>query len=198
MTSLNSYIYNSVNLSSILLEGSPAFFPTDTLPALGACPKYAQQLWMIKNRSFKKPLILMADSFDAYQEIILPAALNDANSLAKIFWPGPLTLVVPAKSKITDFLNPGQSTIGIRVPDCEQARDLLAKTGPLATTSANLSGEPPLLTPQELNKFSPSTPLLGPLPWPSCSGLASTVIIWEKDSKWKTLRQGSISLDISD
>ena len=72
------------------------------------------------------------------------------------------------------------------------ARDLLMKTGPLATTSANLSGSPPSLTVHQALKAFPEVPVLGPVPWPVASGEASTVIAWGKGGSWRLLRQGTL------
>ena len=83
-------------------------------------------------------------------------------------------------------------TIGLRVPACGLAIELLDKTGPLATTSANLSGHETLLEPKDISRCFPKVPLLGPLPWPPTSGLASTLIKWNSEGKWQLLRRGAV------
>jgi L-threonylcarbamoyladenylate synthase len=95
-------------------------------------------------------------------------------------------------------MNPADpSTIGVRVPNCAIARKILAQTGPLATTSANRSGEPPLETMTEIEAQFPDVLTLLPskletekLPL----GVPSTVAKW-KDSKWEILRQGAVKLE---
>ena len=67
------------------------------------------------------------------------------------------------------------------------------QTGPLATTSANISGEIPVKDAMEASIQFPEIPILSPIPWPSSSGMASTVVEW-KNGKWDLLRPGSIVL----
>ncbi len=187
-------LFNSDDLVLLLKEGSPALFPTDTLPALAVIPEHANDLWSLKKRPRTKPFILMASSSAELFDFVLPEALKDAWEIGSAYWPGALTLVLPAKGSAVKFLNPFGSTIGMRVPACDLAIDLLKKSGPLATTSANLSGLEPLVSVMELSKTFPKVPLLGPLPWPKLSGLASTLIKWNGEGKWEMLRQGSVYL----
>ena len=169
-----------------------ALFPTDTLPALAAKPQHAHQLWKLKRRPIDKPLILMGSESDQLFECVLPLAIDDASQMANTYWPGPLTLVLPVKDSLADFLNPTGRTLGMRVPASEIARSLLAKSGPLATTSANLSGCPPACNAEQAANYFPGLPLLGPIPWPKGSGLASTVIFWQGPGNWQILRRGAV------
>ncbi|HGY5542068.1 MAG: L-threonylcarbamoyladenylate synthase [Prochlorococcaceae cyanobacterium ETNP18_MAG_17] len=179
-------------LASRLKAGSAALFPTDTLPALAASPDHAAQLWTIKRRSADKPLILMGASPQELLEEISPLAFEDAKLMAKRYWPGALTLVVPFSGIVAQALNPGAFTLGIRVPDCVLTRSLLKQSGPLATTSANLSGDDPSFSAEDAAACFPGLPLLGPLPWPTPSGLASTVLTWQGVGRWHLLRRGSV------
>ena len=86
--------------------------------------------------------------------------------LIEFFWPGPLTMVLPAKGPIIDALNPGKANIGIRVPDCPMTKDLISRSGALATTSANLAGHRASLDATQASAIFPDLPLLGPIPWP--------------------------------
>ncbi len=101
-------------------------------------------------------------------------------------------MVLPASNEIVDLLNPGANTIGIRIPDCLPSKNLFSKSGPLATTSANLSGSTPSLNEEDASSNFPGLPLLGPLPWGKPSGIASTVIRWESNANWSFLRKGSL------
>ena len=74
------------------------------------------------------------------------------------------------------------------------ARELLSQTGPLATTSANISGKSPVKDAFEASIQFPEIPILGPVPWPKSSGIASTVVEW-KEGKWNLLRSGSVILN---
>ena len=76
--------------------------------------------------------------------------------VADKYWGGALTLVLPASEKVPSSMNPNNpSTIGVRVPRSDIARQILAQTGPLATTSANLSGQPALQTIAEVEAEFP-------------------------------------------
>ncbi len=178
-------------LAGRLAQGSAAIFPTDTLPALAARPEAAADLWLLKRRPADKPLILMGADLAQLRQV-LPIAWHPAwLEQAEICWPGAVTLVLPLEGKLTEALHPGGTSLGLRVPACEVARELLRRSGPLATTSANLSGGPPVRDSDEAAALFPGVPLLGPLPWPLGSGRASTVIAWQAPAQaWRLLRAG--------
>ncbi len=182
-------------LSSKLQKGFAALLPTDTLPALASCPEYASQLWEIKQRPANKPLILMGSSPDELFACVSKNALKDAWVMARRYWPGALTMVLPARGPIVTALNPGKTNLGMRIPACQPTIELLAKSGPLATTSANISGEHPLLNAEEVANCFPNLPLLGPVPWPKASGLASTLIMWCQQGSWQVLRSGAVIIE---
>lgn len=174
-----------------LEAGEAVLFPTDTLPALASRPADAAQIWRHKARPADKPLILMGADLDQLQALLAvpwhPAWLAQARRC----WPGAVTLVLPIGGAITSWLNPGGGSLGLRVPDCEAARELLRCSGPLATTSANRSGEAAARDAAEAAACFPQLPLLGPLPWPAGSGRASTVLAWTPETEnWRTLRAG--------
>ena len=132
------------DLALKLKKGSLALFPTDTLPALCAYPKYSKKIWTIKKRPSIKPLILMGGCLDDLFEFVHPCAKEEGFKLAKIYWPGALTMVLPTIGNLSKYLNCNSNAVGFRVPALKLARDLLMQTGPLATTSANISGETPV------------------------------------------------------
>ena len=181
------------DLALKLKKGSLALFPTDTLPALCSYPKYSKKIWTIKKRPLNKPLILMGGCLDDLFEFVQPCAIADGLKLAKIYWPGALTIVLPTKGHLSKNLNSNSSSLGFRVPALRLARDLLMKTGPLATTSANMSGKSPVKDALEASIQFPGIPILAPVPWPNSSGIASTVIEWH-EGKWNLLRAGSVVL----
>ena len=176
-----------------LKKGSLALFPTDTLPALCSYPKYSKKIWTIKKRPLSKPLILMGGCLDDLFEFVHPCALEDSFKFAKIYWPGALTMVLPTIGNLSEHLNGNSNAVGFRVPALRIARDLLMQTGPLATTSANISGEAPVKDAMEASIKFPGIPILAPIPWPNSSGMASTVVEWE-NGKWNLLRPGSVVL----
>ena len=182
------------DLALKLKKGSLALFPTDTLPALCSYPKYSKQIWSIKKRPANKPLILMGGCLDDLFKFVKPCAVPDGLDLAKSYWPGALTIVLPTTGNISSYLNCHSNYLGFRVPNLKLARDLLNETGPLATTSANISGMSPVKDALEASLQFPGIPILSPVPWPSSSGFASTVVKWN-EGKWNLLRAGSVVLD---
>ncbi|MFL0732078.1 MAG: L-threonylcarbamoyladenylate synthase [Prochlorococcus sp.] len=192
MELLPTAVFEASVLASRLKAGSAALLPTDTLPALAAAPDHAAQLWTLKRRPSDKPLILMGASSDQLLELTSPLAFEDACLMAKRYWPGALTLVLPASGMVAEALNPGAFTLGVRVPDCGVIRNLLERSGPLATTSANLTGFAPTCSAEKAAACFPGLPVLGPVPWPVPSGLASTVLAWQGAGCWHVLRHGAV------
>ncbi len=182
------------DLAKKLKKGTLALFPTDTLPAICSYPKYSKKIWTIKKRPSTKPLILMGGCLDDLFEYVHPCAKEDGLKLARKYWPGALTIVLPTIGNFSKNLNCHSNSLGFRVPALRLARDLLIKTGPLATTSANISGETPVKDALEASMKFPGIPILGPVPWPKASGLASTVVEWNK-GEWNLLRAGSVVLN---
>lgn len=181
-------------------SGSLVSFPTDTVPALAVRPDRSELIFAAKQRSQDKPLILMA----ATPEDLWPFCTGtDEEKLiwqqvAKTYWPGALTLVLPASDRVPLAINPADpTTIGLRVPDHAIARQILEQTGPLATTSANLSGQPPLQTLSEIAAQFPDVLTLLPGKMGTdrpAAGLPSTVAKW-MGTHWEILRQGAIQLN---
>ena len=189
------------------LKTGPALvsFPTDTVPALAAAPTQASLIFEAKRRPPEKPLILMgaalSDLLPYVSEQISKqsSAMAEWQSITLQHWPGQLTLVLPRSDLAPSNLNPhptGETagTLGIRVPDHPVALALLSETGPLATTSANLSGQPALTEVSAITKTFPSALTLKPEHYQStASGIPSTVAKWTSHG-WQILRQGKIRL----
>jgi tRNA threonylcarbamoyl adenosine modification protein (Sua5/YciO/YrdC/YwlC family) len=122
-------------------------FPTETVYGLAARPDEeaaTRRVFDAKRRQPGLALPVLAASAD--QAFGLADATDAARSVAARFWPGPLTLVLP-RTEVSRpwYLGDRPDSIGVRVPDYPISAALLRATGPLATTSANVSGLPPLL-----------------------------------------------------
>ena len=137
----------------LLRAGEVVGFPTDTvygLAALAAHERGVRRVYEVKGRSLNQPLILMVAEAEQLEGWAL---VNDrARAYMRRWWPGPLTLVLPAAEGVGPPLTTATwpRTIAARIPDHPVALALLRAAGqPLATTSANRSGEPPALTPLE-------------------------------------------------
>lgn len=181
-------------------SGQLVSFPTDTVPALAVQPDCSDLLFAAKQRSQKKPLILMAASPQSLWPFVkgTNAEMEIWQQVAQKYWPGALTLVLPASHRVPAAMNPtNPTTIGVRVPNSPIAIAILSQTGPLATTSANRSGEPPLTTMAEIEAQFPDilTLMLTELEanQPLSFGVPSTVAKWT-GVDWEILRQGGIQL----
>ncbi|MCP9888004.1 L-threonylcarbamoyladenylate synthase [Cyanobium sp. ATX 6A2] len=179
-----------------LQGGAVALMPTDTLPALAARPEHAAQIWALKDRPAHKPLILMAADLEQFQTVLGSPWRRQWLELADRGWPGALTLVLPAQGAWVHWLHPGGQDLGLRIPACHQARQLLRLSGPLATTSANPSGQPAATTAGQARQLFPDLPVLAPLSWPAAAGQASTVLAWRDcerggSGRWSLLRAGA-------
>tara|TARA_Y100000589_G_scaffold114344_1_gene108632 strand:+ start:63 stop:644 length:582 start_codon:yes stop_codon:yes gene_type:complete len=174
--------------------GKPLIFQTDTLPAIGCMPKYSEIIYKIKKREKNKALILMGSQIQQVLDYVDISAKNDFQKVAAKFWPGPLTIIIPInKKKKLNFIAK-ENTLGIRIPDSLTARSLISQTGPLATSSANVSGLKTSFTAESVSSDLPEVDLLGPIPWEECSGFGSTIISWAKNGKWRLVRKGQIPL----
>ncbi|MBW4577436.1 MAG: L-threonylcarbamoyladenylate synthase [Aphanothece sp. CMT-3BRIN-NPC111] len=179
-------------------SGQLVSFPTDTVTALAVRPDRAELIFAAKRRSQDKPLILMGASPASLWPFVTGSDQERQiwQQVADLYWPGALTLVLPASGSVPQAMNPGYTDIGLRVPACAIAQAILSQTGPLATTSANLSGEPPLQTMAEVEKKFPDVLTLlctGLEPLKPTNGVPSTVAKWSGGS-WKILRQGAVKL----
>ena len=186
-------ILEATALVQRLRAGEAAIIPTDTLPGLAVMPDQAQTLWHLKRRPADKPLILMGATVDDLLQEVDVSCHREVEALAGHYWPGALTLVLPAcDGGAACHLNPGGRTLGCRIPACKQTRELLQISGPLATTSANRSGEPASMTSADASRYFPDVAQLGPQPWPQPSGQASTVLVWVEVGRWRLARRGAV------
>ena len=175
-----------------LKSGLPIIFPTDTLPAIGCLPKFSNIIYEFKKRDKNKPLILMGSEYIQLIDYVHESAKEDYENLASKYWPGALTIVIPASAKQTAHLTSNDQTIGLRIPNSNIAQSLLRETGPLLTSSANISGFKGSTTVKGIALDFPSVKILGPIPWGKSSGKASTIIFWKKSGDWKLIREGEV------
>ena len=178
-----------------LERGGLVAFPTDTvygLCVIATLEESVRQLFEVKERDLSKPIPLLLGSAEALSEIALDIS-QMAERFAHNFWPGPLTMVVRRRPEFA-YLGGEQETVGVRVPDHRIALTLLAGIGPLAVTSANLSGEPNTRTAQETyGQLSGRIDLIidgGETP----GGMPSTVVDCTGDHP-VILREGPITME---
>ena len=175
-----------------LNSGLPIIFPTDTLPAIGCLPEFSNVIYKFKKRDRDKPLILMGSEHKQLIDYVHESAKEDYENIASKYWPGALTMVIPASEKHTAILTSNDLTIGLRIPNSDIAQSLLKETGPLLTSSANISGFKGSTTIEGIALDFPSVKILGPIPWGKSSGKASTIIFWKKSGNWGLIREGEV------
>ncbi|MDR0836872.1 MAG: threonylcarbamoyl-AMP synthase [Propionibacteriaceae bacterium] len=183
--------------AEVIKSGELIVFPTDTVYGLGADafnPAAVQRLLDAKNRGRAMPSpVLAATAAAAFA--LASNVPEGAMALADAFWPGALTLVLPVRAELKLNLGDKSDTIALRVPDDRFARELLRATGPLAVSSANLSGEPSALdcpSAREMLGEAVSLYLDG---GPVSGGVASTIIDFSTDEAGVLQRAGAISLE---
>jgi tRNA threonylcarbamoyl adenosine modification protein (Sua5/YciO/YrdC/YwlC family) len=159
-------------------SGRLTVFPTDTVYGIGTVPYDATataRLFDAKDRPRDLTLPVLTPTLEAAREV---ARFDDrAERLAGALWPGALTLVLPRTDASTGWdLGGDGETIGVRVPSHPLALAVLAAAGPLATTSANRSGEPPAVTCDELHAVFGDDVAVYLCQEQPLSGAASTVV----------------------
>ena len=175
-----------------LKSGLPIIFPTDTLPAIGCLPKFSNSIYEFKKRDRDKPLILMGSEHKQLIDYVHESAKKDYENIASKYWPGALTMIVPSSEKQNVILTSNDLTLGLRIPNSHKAQSLMKETGPLLTSSANISGFTGSITVDSIALDFPSLEILGPIPWEKSSGKASTIIFWKKSGDWRLIREGGV------
>lgn len=179
----------------VLSGGGLVAFPTDTVYGLGAKAFDANavsKIYMAKGRGQEKAIPILISDVDQIHQVS-SGVTEYAVKLGKKFWPGPLTIVVPRHPTIPDVVSP-LKTVGVRIPNLNVARELLRLTGPLAVTSANLSGQTSPSTAKGVNaQLNGRIPLIldgGVTP----GGIPSTVVDCTGEEP-VVVREGPISFE---
>ena len=136
----------------ILRRGGIVAYPTDTLYGLAVdprSPEAVEKLFRVKERDPRHPIPLIAG--DLAQVAVAAIMTPIAQRLAEVFWPGPLSVVLPSTPVIAPLVKSLDDSVAIRIPASETARALAHAFGfPITSTSANLSGEPAMADPIEV------------------------------------------------
>lgn len=191
------YISCTDELVGIMRGGGLIAVPTETVYGLagnGLDEKAVAEIYEVKGRPEVKPLSLMvhdAASMERYCENVPPQAYT----LAKKFWPGPLTIVMKAKPCVPEIVRAGGETVGLRCPDHPLTLELLEKSGvPFAAPSANPSGEPSPKNADSVLKYFDGK-IDAVLDGGECGiGCESTLIDLSR-TPYRILRQGALPAD---
>jgi tRNA threonylcarbamoyl adenosine modification protein (Sua5/YciO/YrdC/YwlC family) len=133
-----------------LRAGGVVLLPTDTiygLHALAMDETAAAKVADIKGREDTKPFVVLGATLEQLEEIGIDIRPEVRNALLEL-WPAPLTAILPLKRPIP--ASRGAATLAVRVPALDWLRELVARTGPILSTSANRSGESPISDPKNL------------------------------------------------
>jgi len=178
--------------SDMIRAGGLVAFPTDTVYGLAADlrnEKAINNLFAAKGREMNKAIAVLVGSVEQLEEIT-PGLSEPAKILAARFWPGALTLVVSRRHELPDVLSV-LPTIGVRMPDHAFAIRFLTQVGPLAVTSANISGaDNPLSAMDVLEQLGGKVDLI--LDGGRCPGGIPSTVVDCTVPDVKILRQGAI------
>jgi L-threonylcarbamoyladenylate synthase len=188
-TSLISYVAEQIKAGYVL------GMPTDTFYGLAADPfnlRAVEKIYDVKSRSKHKPLSLLIESVDQAEELTRPLP-EEFYQLARKYWPGPLTLIVRAASRLPLKVTANTGNVALRVPAAKIPVAVVQAAGvPVTATSANVSGASECTTAegvrQQLGDFIPVIVDGGPSP----RSVASTIVDLTDPAGWRVLREGAI------
>jgi L-threonylcarbamoyladenylate synthase len=188
-------------IEAALRAGGILLLPTDTiygLHAIATDESALARITDIKGRNESKPFVVLGASLAQFEEIGIDIRPDLRKALQEI-WPAPLTAILPLSRPIA--ASRGAASLAVRVPALDWLRALLARTGPLVSTSANRSGEPPVDRPENLARELQNS-LDGIADGGLCQGEPSTIVdftggepqliregnVFFTQKVWKTLR----------
>src|SRR5664280_639073 len=179
----------------VLARGGIVALPTDTVYGVAASlrhPDAVATLFGLKHRPGSVPLPVLIDDFTQIERLSVtwPEA---ARRLSVVYWPGPLTIIVRVPDELARLVGSATDKAGFRIPDDDALREILARTGPLALSSANEHGVTPCHTMAEvLEAFVGRDELDGVVDGGERSGRVSTVVDLSQ-SPWRLLREGAVA-----
>ncbi len=182
-------------ISRALQKGKLIIYPTETFYGLGAncfSERAVARIYRLKQRGREKPLSVIVSGMDLVEKVTLERP-DLFYSLSSQFWPGPLTIVLKASEKFPEHITGRSGTIGVRWPDHKWLNALVEKAGfPITATSANLSGEKEISSPEKaLDVFNGKVDLL--VDGGQTQGKLPSTVISLVSGKPRVLRQGAVS-----
>ncbi len=129
----------------VLKEGGVGVLPTDTLYGIvgsALVPETVERIYELKHRDERKPLIVLISDIEMLEQFGVVLSEELMGKLAA-YWPGPYTVILPTIDDEFSYLHRGGGTIGFRLPDNDDLRELIRAVGPIVAPSANIEGRPP-------------------------------------------------------
>jgi L-threonylcarbamoyladenylate synthase len=187
--SLVKYVCEQIQAGQVL------GMPTDTFYGLAADPynlRAVERVYEIKSRLKHKPLSLLIEDVDQAEEFARPLC-DDFHLLARRFWPGPLTMIVPAASRVPLKVTANTGNVALRVPAAEIPLAVVRTAKiPITATSANLSGAVECTTAEQVRDQLQNRISLIVDGGKSPRALPSTIVHFTEDGSWEILREGAI------
>ncbi len=187
----------SSTAAAVIHSGGIVAIPTETSYGLAVDPfnvASLERLFEIKRRPAIKPILVLIDRLDMMSQLVreVPAPFKH---LMHRFWPGPLTLIFPAKPNLPSLLTAGTDTIGVRISSNRAAAEICRQAGGMITaTSANVSGEQPAWSAEELiSSFSHAIELI--VDGGHLAQVPPSTVLRSEGNKVVVVRQGRIALD---
>ena len=196
-TSLVKYSAEQIRAGQVL------GMPTDTFYGLAADPfnlRAVERVYEIKPRSRHKPLSLLIESVDQAEQLARPLP-EEFYNLARRFWPGPLTIIVRAASRLPLKVTANTGNVALRVPNAKIPLAVVKAAGiPITATSANLSGASECTTAQQVRDQLKDRIAIIVDGGISPREVASTIVdLTDDDARWRVMREGAIpSQEISE
>lgn len=161
-----------------LAEGRVVAIPTDTVYGLAARVDRPEGLAAVFAAKGRPPDLALPVLIGRWRQLHQVAAEwpRNASMVAARFWPGPLTVVVPAREALGPLLGGDGTTVGLRRPRHRDVQRLCREAGPLAVTSANRHGLPPCTTAGEVESAFPDGEVAVVVDGGTCDGVPSTVV----------------------
>ena len=178
-------------------SGEVLGMPTDTFYGLAADPfnlRAVDRVYEIKSRSRHKPLSLLIESVDQAEELTQPLP-QEFHVLARRFWPGPLTIICKASSRLPLKVTANTGNVALRVPNATIPLAVVrAAQIPITATSANLSGETECTTADAVRDQLENRIAIIVDGGASPRSVASTIVdLTDEDARWRILREGAIT-----
>lgn len=189
--SLIRYVADQVRAGEVL------GMPTDTFYGLAADPfnlRAVDRVYEIKSRSRHKPLSLLISDVDQAEELAKPLP-EEFYRLARKYWPGPLTIIVKAASRLPLKVTANTGNVALRVPNAKIPLEVVrAASIPITATSANLSGESECTTAIAVRDQLEGRIAIIVDGGTSPREVASTIVdLTDEDARWRVMREGAIS-----
>jgi L-threonylcarbamoyladenylate synthase len=180
---------NEVQINSavqLIRDGKVGVIPTDTIHGISAKaddPALIEQIYRIKGRPHSKPFVILINDVRHLNQFGIKLSGAHLKALESV-WPGPVSAILPCPGKEFEYLHRGRKSLAFRLPKLDWLRGLIAQTGPIIATSANLSGE---TTHSSIEKIKQQLPGLDFYLEGEVSGTPSKLVILQADGSLKTL-----------